>query len=546
MNKQLELELNGEKAANKIRLFLSFIFLFTTVGAFFAGTVNNIVQYYFTGLLVYCLAPLISTLIIRIYGYNSRLKYFTTSFEFIGVFIVCLSYQLSGDERYLIEGVTNHTLYAVWFVILATTILRFSPRFVIFSTSLATLLYALLFLLVLSETQTILIYSGLADYAKKELALPRIVFMLLFILIVGLILARGARYMRNIVMKSIKSENEAHQNADRQLALLQTSSKVTEDLDQAVKTINNIAVSSEDLSRDQLSSVEETSSAMEQMSASIQSISEQALTSDRLSSQNAESMERLDGITKQIEKISRDAHESGEGILERTLNGEQELETALATIKRIQEGSVQVSEIVTVINGIADKTNLLALNAAIEAARAGAEGRGFSVVADEVGKLAELSSNNAKMIEELIRGTSQDTQAGVNSIEKTVRSLQGVTEGVKNIVSLINEIYRSIREQSESARNVKEQTNTIQNIAREMKNATQEQFQGAREILKAVDSINQAADNVVKNHGRLHEAAENLSRTTTRLNKRIERFNLKDPTEAETSDTTEAPGNQEV
>jgi methyl-accepting chemotaxis protein len=158
---------------------------------------------------------------------------------------------------------------------------------------------------------------------------------------------------------------------------------------------------------------------------------------------------------------------------------EQEIEqvsvvvnTASEGIRNLADESRKISEIVNVIKEIADQTNLLALNAAIEAARAGEQGRGFAVVADEVRKLAERTAKSTEEITSMVGAIQQSTtqvvtriDAGVSAVDRSVahaneagQSIESLLEIARRVAELIHDIDLALSEQSmastEAARSV--------------------------------------------------------------------------------------------
>ena len=221
----------------------------------------------------------------------------------------------------------------------------------------------------------------------------------------------------------------------------------------------------------------------------------------------------LDSLASQAEDVQRVSSESsrhsshGSEIIH-AAGTEMGQITATVTessriIQDLGQQSNQISQIVNVIKEIADQTNLLALNAAIEAARAGEQGRGFAVVADEVRKLAERTSNSTQeitaMIEKIQGGTRlaiQSMEAGVVRVgegaalaERAGEAINQIKDGVGQVVSAVNEISESLKAQSASN---SENAHKVESIAR----LSEENSNAFRETAKTVQYIDDLARNL--------------------------------------------------
>lgn len=141
----------------------------------------------------------------------------------------------------------------------------------------------------------------------------------------------------------------------------------------------------------------------------------------------------------------------------------QEMTDLLSAMEDIVNSSKNISKIAKLIEGIATQTNILAINAAIEAARVGAQGKGFSVVAEEVRTLASKTQNAARETASLIENSLNQVSASIDIAKKTANSLDKITVGVNKIYTLMNEINNSTDVQAQAFARVNTELAKISN-----------------------------------------------------------------------------------
>ncbi len=165
--------------------------------------------------------------------------------------------------------------------------------------------------------------------------------------------------------------------------------------------------------------------------------------------QTASSMEQLTGTVRQSADSARQANQLASGAATAAQQGEHIVSQVVANMAEIDGASRKITDIITVIDGIAFQTNILALNAAVEAARAGEQGRGFAVVAGEVRTLAQRSAQAAKEIKTLINASSEKVESGSRLVKDAGNSMNEILTSVQRVSDIIGEISAASTEQSQ-------------------------------------------------------------------------------------------------
>ncbi len=279
--------------------------------------------------------------------------------------------------------------------------------------------------------------------------------------------------------------------------------------------------------------VSQAAHAVASASAEISSSTEQmAAGAQEQTSQAGEVASAVEEMTKTIVENSRNASataetarqakhaaEQGGSVVGETLNAIKEITTSAAAtgaiVEKLGASSGQIGEIIKVIDDIADQTNLLALNAAIEAARAGEQGRGFAVVADEVRKLAERTTKATKEIAETIKGIQKDTSDALQSMEvarsvvgvgsskaeEAGQALRGIVETAQKVTDMVNQIAAASEEQSTASEQISKNVEAISAV-------TGETASGTQQIARAAEDLNRLTENLQQLVNRFHLTAE--------------------------------------
>ena len=217
-------------------------------------------------------------------------------------------------------------------------------------------------------------------------------------------------------------------------------------------------------------------------------------------------------MVQQVESAS----ESGRQIMNTNISTINKLEARLtesvSAVGELQQMSSQIGSILDVIRGIAEQTNLLALNAAIEAARAGEQGRGFAVVADEVRVLAQKTTQSTSEIETMISNLQSSSKTASNVIESCMSDMDMSVEQASSANSAMEEIQALILE--------------ISHMSTHISQAAAEQSETSGDIARNIEDINHIADKSYQAMSSIAEASQNLTILANQQGDLVHQFKL--------------------
>jgi methyl-accepting chemotaxis protein len=207
--------------------------------------------------------------------------------------------------------------------------------------------------------------------------------------------------------------------------------------------------------------------------------------------QTAASMEELSATVKQNADNARQANQLAMNASSVAVRGGEVVSQVVDTMKGIVDASRKISDIISVIDGIAFQTNILALNAAVEAARAGEQGRGFAVVASEVRSLAGRSAEAAKEIKSLINTSVERVEQGTTLVDQAGSTMNEVVDSIRRVTDIMGEISAASNEQSLGVSQVGE-------AVTQMDQATQQNAALVEQMAAAASSLKAQAQDLVQ------------------------------------------------
>lgn len=368
-------------------------------------------------------------------------------------------------------------------------------------------------------------------------------------LLAGLILAGGALFILFLIgfgayiaqRKRARATADVNQrNQDAILRLLDEMSSladgdltvqatVTEDVTGAIADSVNYAVEAlRDLVAGVNNTAQQVAAQAQETRATTMQLAEasehqakeirQATTTINEMAQSFDDMAKRSSESADVAQNSVEIANRGADMVRQTITGmdsiRDQIQETSKRIKRLGESSQEIGDIVELINGISEQTNVLALNAAIQAASAGGAGRGFAVVADEVQRLAERATNATRRIEALVQTIQADTAEAVNSMEQTTTQ---VVSGAR-LAEDAGEALESIEKVSNDLAGL------IQNISRQ----AQDESRNATKIAQLMNSIRDISVQTTEGTGKTAKSVANLAELVRDLRDSVSDFTLPD------------------
>jgi twitching motility protein PilJ len=347
--------------------------------------------------------------------------------------------------------------------------------------------------------------------------------------LVGVLLAMALAFLADSRRSAAEAEQENKRNQEAILRLLNemgdladgdltVRAQVTEDITGAIADSMNYTI---DELRTLVTGVNNAAIQVTQKTAHAQSISAELLgAAERQSKEIEDTTSQVLQVSRSISEVSTTAEEGarvaqrslaaadkGRAAVQNSISGmndiREQIQETSKRIKRLGESSQEIGEIVELISDITEQTNVLALNAAIQAASAGEAGRGFSVVAEEVQRLAERSGEATKQIGAIVKTIQADTQDAVAAMEK---STMGVVEGAKlsdaagqalteidsvtkNLAQLIQAISQATQTQASATNKVAQNMQDILEITRQTTRGTQQAAGSIRDLAAVAQEL---------------------------------------------------------
>ncbi|MGN7479487.1 methyl-accepting chemotaxis protein [Solibacillus silvestris] len=305
-----------------------------------------------------------------------------------------------------------------------------------------------------------------------------------------------------------KTKNTSEQLLDSATNLSAISEETSASSEEVGRAITEIATGAQEQAHD----LDKINRTVEQLSGSIGTMEKQSKV--------------MYDITKHAEQISSEGIEIVHQLQQSNTASLAASQEVSSEIKNLNSKVNQITQVMETIETIAEQTNLLALNASIEAARAGEYGRGFSVVADEIRKLAEQSKNATHQVQEVVSSIVSETTKTVETVEGTMKTAKKLNDDVVLTQSKFNQMSDSVSQIAESIVVVNKEMDVMTSYNKLMNEGIESASSVSEQTAASVQEIAASMDEQIKAIADVANAAEKLTELNRELNSLMERYTL--------------------
>ncbi|MGE8080082.1 methyl-accepting chemotaxis protein [Peribacillus loiseleuriae] len=392
--------------------------------------------------------------------------------------------------------------------------------------------------------------SNIIEYGKKTLFIATIVTILVILvsiaaaLITSNIIAKPIikvmERMKLITNGDLSNEPLATKSQDEVGQLVVATNEMNHNIRELLSEINVVSGSIAGQSEELTQSANEVNAGSQQIATTMQGLVAGTESEARTASELASLMGLFSTSVQEANAIGESIQKASNEVFQMTSEGSQLMESSnkqMAKIDQIVQESVQkvqgldvksheISKLVSVIQEIADQTNLLALNAAIEAARAGEHGRGFAVVADEVRKLAEQVSTSVTDITDIVAGIQDESSLVTQSLQDGYKEVKQGTIQIKMTRETFAGINSAVTEMTNSIKTVSENLSSIASNSEKMNESISEIAAISEESAAGIEQTSASSQQISSSMEEVANSSDDLAKLAEKLNGLVHQFKL--------------------
>lgn len=247
------------------------------------------------------------------------------------------------------------------------------------------------------------------------------------------------------------------------------------------------------------------------------------------------SIERLNQMTRSIDEVMDRLGDQTERTSKRAQSGRSDVELSLDAMDLIRRSAERIRAVLEIISGISDRTQLLALNSAIEAARAGDAGRGFSVVSDEISRLADSTLNSVQEISELVHETALAVDSGIEKVQSTAGGFTIIHEAFENIRKQVENANHAIDIQRQDTESILTSVQDVRRLTQEIQGTADEQRIALDQVAAGIGGLATGSQRIAETAERVNSFSTSLKDLSESLNRVVYLFKVEDDTAASKS-----------